>query len=159
MTRDEAKKLMRQEMYRDLSPEELDTPIRIVGQHKLTPLEMMGEVDNETDTGLKLLNEFIKYKEEEEEKDMNQEIDIDKVLTLMQVDLDAAPSGWADEIITEDDDGTTYTPNQVFQQVKDRTEFGLAYAKRWLVRHQMLNQLQTNMPSFGGKRSPSGMLN
>jgi hypothetical protein len=73
---------------------------------------------------------------------MDQKLDVNQVLSLMQEDLDIAPKGWADEIIAEDDQGNKYTPNQIVQEVKNQTPFGLDYASSWMKRREMVLTVQ-----------------
>jgi hypothetical protein len=88
---------------------------------------------------------------------MNQETK-DRVIALMQKDLDDAnrsAPGWSDTPTVPDDDGKLWTPNDAFQQVKDGTEFGNAFAEDFLLNYTMQEALCTAMgvpmPTFGNE--------
>jgi hypothetical protein len=66
------------------------------------------------------------------------------VLTLMLKDLELARielPGWADKPLITNDDGDKLTPNQLYQEVKDDTDFGNRYAQQFLVNHRMMESL------------------
>jgi hypothetical protein len=108
---------------------------------------LMAEVENNTELGKALVDEFISFNTPFELSDTERT----KIMALMQLDLDNAPPGWGDdEKIVVDDLGTTMTPNQLFQEVKEGTDFGNRYAQGWLERHE-LEELRlefSNQPAY-----------
>jgi hypothetical protein len=74
------------------------------------------------------------------------------VLTLMLKDLEMARTqlpGWADEPLISNDNGDKLTPNQLYQEVKDETDFGNRYAAQWLTNHrlvEMMHQILVDPP-------------
>lgn len=58
-----------------------------------------------------------------------------QVVELMQKDIEFMNKkrpGWSDKPVIEKDASITLTPNQVVQEVKDGTEFGVSYAQVWM---------------------------
>lgn len=66
------------------------------------------------------------------------------VLTLMLKDLEMARTelpGWEDEPLIPNDDGDKLTPNQLYQEVKNDTDFGNRYAKQFLENHRLMERI------------------
>jgi hypothetical protein len=79
----------------------------------------------------------------------------DRVIALMQKDLDDANKNWptwSDTPSVPDDSGNMLTPNQAFQQVKDGTEFGDIFAQDFLtsytIQEALCKAMGVPMPTF-----------
>jgi hypothetical protein len=165
MTRDEVKKQMRLEFETDLSEDERNDRSLAVGDRLVSATDLIQEIEEGTALGEYLVDDYIKFHDTDNQdyhyktmtevlSDFNQnkpisdvdtlsEADRKAVLALMQDDLDYASKelpGWADEPCADDGD-RELTPRQLFQEVKDGTDFGNRYAMTWLVRHELMNEL------------------
>jgi hypothetical protein len=143
MTRDEARILMRQELERDLTPQQRQAVLPEF--NGMNSNDLMDQVDKNTKLGNVLLDEFIIHKNAQaKDKDPLATMDqatLEVVLTLMQEDVDIAPPGWADTTVVEDDNKRLLTPKQVMEEVRNATEWGTKYAETWLSHYHMMNEL------------------
>lgn len=138
MDRNEAKTLMRQQLERDVDNETREKKLIPVGKRLLSANELMDEVDQETNLGKMLLDDFIAYQNGTETELAGTERA--HAIAMMEEDIQSAPPEWKDEVIYSIGE-KKFTPSQVLDEVKRGTEFGNRFAVAYLDNHTALESL------------------
>jgi hypothetical protein len=143
MTRMEAKIEMRKDMEDKCSQSELTEVLPLYG---MTPNAIMSEVEKGSELGEMFLSDFILYNANEDDVYVDEDTRT-HVVALMQKDLETKEPEWADnKFILDHNAGELISANQVVQQIKDGTDFGLWYAEEWLYLQisVVVSRLQSN---------------
>lgn len=141
MDRNEAKVLMRKELEQDIDSVKREEKMFPIGNRMLSANDLMKEVEDETELGVFLLDDFIAFKAGKMTDDsVLSAIERHDAISMMEEDIKAAPAGWADEVIFNEE-GQSWTPNQVLDEVRRRTDFGNRFVATYLANHRMLEKL------------------
>ena len=133
MTRDEAKKLMRLELEQDVPSNVRQDKVFSIRDRMLSANDLMEEIEADTDLGKYLLDDFILFKNGV----ALTAIERLQVIGMMEKDMKISPTGWADEVIYQQD-GKSWTPNQIMAEVRSETDFGLRYMQLYHANHKLL---------------------
>jgi len=142
MDRNEAKKLMRQEMEKEAYGISRTTKIFTIGRRLLSTQDVIEEVESETELGKFLLDDYISYQNGTSGLTDEEPTGIERAhaIALMEEDLKMAPLGWADTPLF-DQEGVSWTPNRIMVEVRQGTDFGKRYVIAYLTNVQMLEAL------------------
>ncbi len=141
MDRNEAKVLMRQELEKDIDTNTRERKMFPVGDRVLSANDLMKEVEDGTDLGNFLLDDFIAFKAgKTSPSTVVSALDRSNALAMMEADIKSAPAGWGDDVIFNEE-GQSWTPNQVLDEVKRGTDFGNRFVETYLSNHRMLEGL------------------
>lgn len=141
MDRNEAKVLMRQELEQDIDAVARERKMFPIGDRMLSANDLMKEVEDGTELGNFLLDDFIAFKDGKPAPDsVMSALDRHNAIAMMEADIKSAPAGWDNEVIFNEE-GQSWTPNQVLDEVKRGTDFGNRFVQTYLANHRMLEGL------------------
>lgn len=146
MNNDEAKRLMRLELERDIPAAEREKKHFPIDGRLMSANELMAEVENDTKIGQVYLADFISFKAGNSDP---APFEREEAIAMMEEDIRIAPKGWADETIFNEQ-GRDWTPNQVLEEVRASTPFGLDFVKTYLDNRAMLEMFSSAGLNFSG---------
>lgn len=142
MDSNEVKKKMREALVRELTPQERTIPYVPTPNGVLTADQVMEEVEQDTELGKRVLNDFTVFYETGEWP--LEDSDLTQIASLMETDInDRQTAEFGDTPIIVSDIGDVRTPRQLIQEIRDRTVLGMEFARTWADR----NLVRVDLPS------------
>ena len=124
------KKKMRESLLLEFSVEERQFPYMKTDKGTLNADQVMEEVEQNTEVGVRVLNDFTVYYETGRWPLSDPELE--QIAEFMEQDLnDKRPAEFGHVSMVVSDRGDERTPRQLVQEVRDRTVLGMEFAQVW----------------------------